>query len=114
MTGTIGIFLFDGAEELDFVGPYEGFTMAIEVFARSNKPGPHDVRKPCHGGRRFRRQRHGAVARRSVARRRSGAFGAAGNGICTRATLWRRRVTAAFILPHDVCFDPARRKGGCH
>ena len=40
---TIGILLFDGAEELDFVGPYEVFTMANEVFARQDKPRPHNV-----------------------------------------------------------------------
>lgn len=43
MTTTIGILLFDDAEELDFVGPYEVFTMTNEVFAREKKEGPHDV-----------------------------------------------------------------------
>ena len=28
MTTTIGILIFDGVEELDFVGPWEVFTMA--------------------------------------------------------------------------------------
>ena len=28
---TIGILIFDGAEELDFVGPWEVFTMANRV-----------------------------------------------------------------------------------
>ncbi|MFW6027597.1 MAG: DJ-1/PfpI family protein [bacterium] len=31
MALTIGILIFDGAEELDFVGPYEIFTMSNEV-----------------------------------------------------------------------------------
>ena len=43
MTGAIGILIFDEAEELDFVGPYEVFTMTNEVFARDGKPRPHDV-----------------------------------------------------------------------
>jgi transcriptional regulator GlxA family with amidase domain len=43
MTTTIGILIFDDAEELDFVGPYEVFTMTNEVFARSGKPRPHEV-----------------------------------------------------------------------
>lgn len=40
---TIGIPIFDGAEELDFVGPWEVFTMTNEVFAREGKERPHDV-----------------------------------------------------------------------
>lgn len=43
MTTTIGILLFDDAEELDFAGPYEVFTMTNEVFARADKPRPHEV-----------------------------------------------------------------------
>jgi transcriptional regulator GlxA family with amidase domain len=35
MTIRIGILLFDGAEELDFVGPYEVFTMARQLKADS-------------------------------------------------------------------------------
>lgn len=31
MTKTVGIYIFDGAEELDFVGPYEVFTMSNEL-----------------------------------------------------------------------------------
>ena len=31
MASTIGILIFDGAEELDFVGPWEVFTMSNEV-----------------------------------------------------------------------------------
>jgi transcriptional regulator GlxA family with amidase domain len=38
MTLRIGILIFDGAEELDFVGPYEVFTMA-----RAAKPGALEV-----------------------------------------------------------------------
>ena len=43
MTSTIGILIFDDAEELDFVGPYEVFTMINEVVQRSGKARPHDV-----------------------------------------------------------------------
>jgi transcriptional regulator GlxA family with amidase domain len=39
----IGILLFEGAEELDFVGPYEVFTMTNEVFGRTGEKRPHDV-----------------------------------------------------------------------
>ncbi|HEY0105368.1 MAG TPA: DJ-1/PfpI family protein, partial [Rhizomicrobium sp.] len=38
MTLRIGILIFDDAEELDFVGPYEVFTMA-----RALKPGALEV-----------------------------------------------------------------------
>ena len=34
---TIGIFIFDGAEELDFVGPYEVFTMINAVLKHFGK-----------------------------------------------------------------------------
>ncbi|HEY1837924.1 MAG TPA: DJ-1/PfpI family protein [Rhizomicrobium sp.] len=43
MTITIGILVFDGAEELDFVGPWEVFTMTNEYFAREGKDRPHEV-----------------------------------------------------------------------
>ena len=43
MISTIGILIFDDAEELDFVGPYEVFTMVNEVFERSGKARPHEV-----------------------------------------------------------------------
>lgn len=33
----VGILIFDGAEELDFVGPFEVFTMAIEAAALEGK-----------------------------------------------------------------------------
>lgn len=39
----IGILIFDGAEELDFVGPYEVFTMTNEVFRRAGETPPHEV-----------------------------------------------------------------------
>ncbi|HEY4345301.1 MAG TPA: DJ-1/PfpI family protein [Parvibaculum sp.] len=34
---TIGILIFDDAEELDFVGPYEVFTMSNEMYRHSEK-----------------------------------------------------------------------------
>ncbi len=37
MTLRIGILIFDGAEELDFVGPYEVFTMAAALKAGSSE-----------------------------------------------------------------------------
>jgi len=40
----IGILIFDGAEELDFVGPWEVFTMTNAVFERAGKPRPHEIR----------------------------------------------------------------------
>lgn len=39
----IGILIFDDAEELDFVGPWEVFTMTNEVFAREGRERPHHV-----------------------------------------------------------------------
>jgi len=39
----IGLLLFDDAEELDFVGPYEVFTMSNEVFTHFGKPEPDKV-----------------------------------------------------------------------
>ncbi len=36
MTRTIGIFMFDDVELLDLAGPYEVFTCASRVYARSN------------------------------------------------------------------------------
>lgn len=39
----IGILVFDGAEELDFVGPWEVFTMANEVARHQKLPEPHHV-----------------------------------------------------------------------
>lgn len=43
MTSTIGILIFDDAEELDFVGPWEVFTMTNEVFGHGGKERPHNV-----------------------------------------------------------------------
>ena len=43
MTKAIGILLFDDVEELDFVGPYEVFTMAGETQKRRNEAVSHDV-----------------------------------------------------------------------
>jgi transcriptional regulator GlxA family with amidase domain len=43
VTQAIGILLFDDAEELDFVGPYEVFTMTNEVFHRTGKSRPFEV-----------------------------------------------------------------------
>lgn len=40
---TIGILIFDDAEELDFVGPYEVFTMSNEMLARSEGRRPDKV-----------------------------------------------------------------------
>jgi transcriptional regulator GlxA family with amidase domain len=40
---TIGILIFDDAEGLDFVGPYEVFTMSNEMFARSENRRPDKV-----------------------------------------------------------------------
>lgn len=39
----IGIFLFDGAEELDFVGPFEVFTMINEVMSHRKEPNAVEV-----------------------------------------------------------------------
>ena len=43
MSKTIGILIFDEAEELDFVGPYEVFTMAGETEKRQGKELSHRV-----------------------------------------------------------------------
>lgn len=43
MTKTIGILLFDDAEELDFVGPFEVFTMSGEVQKRTGQPVTHKL-----------------------------------------------------------------------
>jgi transcriptional regulator GlxA family with amidase domain len=52
MTTRIGILIFDDAEELDFVGPYEVFTMAkarepagFEVLLIAERDGPIDCAK---------------------------------------------------------------------
>lgn len=43
MTLRIGILIFDDAEELDFAGPWEVFTMANEMARRAGASAPHDV-----------------------------------------------------------------------
>ena len=43
MTLKIGILVFDDAEELDFVGPWEVFTMGNEMAKLSGNAPPHDV-----------------------------------------------------------------------
>jgi len=44
VTLRIGILVFDDAEELDFVGPWEVFTMANEMAKRMGREAPHAVR----------------------------------------------------------------------
>ncbi|MDX5365764.1 MAG: DJ-1/PfpI family protein [Alphaproteobacteria bacterium] len=39
----IGILIFDGVEELDFVGPYEVFTMSNEVHGHEGRERPDSV-----------------------------------------------------------------------
>jgi transcriptional regulator GlxA family with amidase domain len=39
----IGILIFDGVEELDFVGPYEVFTMSNETYGREGRERPDTV-----------------------------------------------------------------------
>lgn len=43
MTLKIGILIFDDVEELDFVGPWEVFTMGNEMAKLSGKAPPHEV-----------------------------------------------------------------------
>ena len=44
MTATrIGLFLFDDAEELDFVGPFEVFTMTNEIAVHRKRDAPNAV-----------------------------------------------------------------------
>jgi transcriptional regulator GlxA family with amidase domain len=43
VTLKIGILIFDDAEELDFVGPWEVFTMANEMAKRMGREAPHEV-----------------------------------------------------------------------
>jgi transcriptional regulator GlxA family with amidase domain len=43
VTLKIGILVFDDAEELDFVGPWEVFTMANEMAKLAGDPVPHEV-----------------------------------------------------------------------
>ena len=44
MTISIGILVFEDAEELDFVGPWEVFSMANEVSKHLGEPPAHDVK----------------------------------------------------------------------
>jgi transcriptional regulator GlxA family with amidase domain len=44
MTISIGVLVFDGVEELDFVGPWEVFTMANEVSKHLGQGPVHDVK----------------------------------------------------------------------
>jgi transcriptional regulator GlxA family with amidase domain len=46
---TIGILIFDGVEELDFVGPWEVFTMANEVAPRFAMEPPFSVQLIAEG-----------------------------------------------------------------
>ncbi len=39
----IGILIFDGVEELDFVGPWEVFTMANEMARRAGQDPPYEI-----------------------------------------------------------------------
>lgn len=50
MTRTIGIFVFDGVEVLDFAGPYEVFTCASRVHSlhAPGAPAPFQVRTTGH------------------------------------------------------------------
>lgn len=52
MSSTIGILIFDGAEELDFVGPWEVFTMSNEVRDHLKDATPKDrvLMVSQHGG----------------------------------------------------------------
>ncbi len=45
----IGIVVFEEAEELDFVGPWEVFTMANEVAKHLGKPPVHEVKLVAEG-----------------------------------------------------------------
>ncbi|HEY0281878.1 MAG TPA: DJ-1/PfpI family protein [Rhizomicrobium sp.] len=51
MTISIGILVFDGVEELDFVGPWEVFTMANEVRKQRGQGPVHDVTLIAGSGR---------------------------------------------------------------
>ena len=53
MALNIGILVFDGVEELDFVGPWEVFTMANEVAKHAGKPPYHAVKLIAERARRW-------------------------------------------------------------
>lgn len=40
MVKTLGLLIFEGVEELDFVGPWEVFTMANNVMTQNGQPAP--------------------------------------------------------------------------
>jgi transcriptional regulator GlxA family with amidase domain len=50
----VGILLFDDAEELDFVGPFEVFTMARTVAEREGKGGPFEILLVSERGQQVR------------------------------------------------------------
>lgn len=50
---TVVIFLFDGAQPLDFVGPYDAFTAVARYHSTPGGP-PYDVRTASIGGRPVR------------------------------------------------------------
>lgn len=50
----IGIVVFDGAEELDFVGPWEVLTSSNQLFARQDQPAPDSIFLVSQDGRPVR------------------------------------------------------------
>ena len=66
---TTGIVLFDGAEELDFVGPWEVFTMGRREGDTVVTIAEHDRPIVCAKGMRVLRRPH--LRRRAAARRRA-------------------------------------------
>lgn len=64
----IGILIFDGVEELDFVGPYEVFTMSNEAHGREGRDGPDRVTlitetgKPATGAKGMTIEAHAGIA----------------------------------------------------
>ncbi len=64
----IGILIFDGVEELDFVGPYEVFTMSNEVHGRESREHPDRVTlitetgKPATGAKGMTVEAHASIA----------------------------------------------------
>ena len=65
---TIGILIFDGVEELDFVGPYEVFTMSNEAhgFEGRERPGTvilvSETGGPITGAKGMRVEAHVSIA----------------------------------------------------
>lgn len=65
---TIGILIFDGVEELDFVGPYEVFTMSNEVHGHEGRERPDKVilisetGGPVTGAKGMRVEAHAGIA----------------------------------------------------